>query len=274
MTESTDAQLDFHGLLCQTLTNLRSRWPHDWPGLPVVLNACLAHRWPDALPSSREATVMLDTALAMAEHMEILARTSSYEPHYHNRLHTADALVSLSWLLKALDAKGFEVPDDWAACLLLSVTSHDVLHPGGANSRLQEFELQSVERLKRIASFHGVSAHWLDTASFLILHTDPTLVAANHNKVKHCPFVMNQDWAVVLMNEADILASATQTFGPKLGNALASEWQVRQHPLHSVVGTDAGRLQFLSSLRFSTPASMALHLPTEVAQQIAALHQQ
>jgi hypothetical protein len=274
MTETTKTSLDFHGLLCQTLTNLRSRWPHNWPGLPVVLNACMAHRLSDSLPSSLKAVAMLDTAMAMAEHMEALARSSTYEPHYHNRLHTADAMVSLCWLLQALKNKGHQVSDDWTACLLLAVTSHDVLHPGGANKYLQEFELQSVELLKRMATRHGVSVEWLDTASHLILHTDPTLVAANHDKVKHHPFVMNQDWAVVLMNEADILASATATFGPQLGNALASEWQVRQHPLHPLVGTDAGRLQFLSSLRFSTPASMALHLPQEVAQQVAGLHQQ
>ncbi|MFM7698129.1 MAG: hypothetical protein ACKO69_05060 [Limnohabitans sp.] len=271
MTETNDPTVDFHGQLCQTLTNLRLRWPRDWPGLSVVLNACLSQRWPSALPKSREATAMLDTALAMAEHMEVLARTSTYEPHYHNRLHTADALVSLCWLLQALQAHGHAVSDDWTACLLMSVTSHDVLHPGGANSHLQAFESQSVALLTRMAKQHGVTKEWLDTASHLILHTDPTLVAANHDNVKHRPFVMNKAWAVVLMNEADILASATASFGPQLGRALASEWEYRQHPLHAVVGTDAGRLQFLSTLRFSTPASMALKMPAEVAQQMAYL---
>jgi len=41
-----------------------------------------------------------------------------------------------------------------------------------------------------------------------------------------------------------------------------------------VVGTDAGRLQFLSSLRFSTPASLALNMPSEVARQITQLQGQ
>ena len=273
MTSASSSSLDFHGLLCQTLTQLRNRWPLGWPGLPVVLNACVAKHWPNARPASPDAVTVLDAALAMAEHMEVLARHSAYEPHYHNRLHTADALVSLAWLLHALQAQGYAVADDWAACLLLSVTSHDALHPGGANSHLQEFEWQSVQLLQRMATQHGVSAQWLDTASHLILHTDPALVAANHDKVKHHRFEMRKDWAVVLMNEADILASATESFGPQLGHALASEWEYRQHPLHAVVGTDAGRLQFLSALRFSTPASMALHLPHDVAQQIANLSQ-
>ena len=145
------------------------------------------------------------------------------------------------------------------------------LHPGGANSYLQEFEQQSVQLLTHMSQESGVSAHWLNIAAHLILHTDPTLVAANHDKVSQKPFVMNLDWAVVLMNEADILASATEEFGTLLGKALANEWQARDHPLHHVVGSDAGRLHFLSSLRFSTPASETFHLPQSVSQQIKQL---
>ena len=63
----------------------------------------------------------------------------------------------------------------------------------------------------------------------------------------------------------------TAEVGPQLGRQLASEWQVKQHPLHHVVGSDAGRLQFLSSLRFSTPASQVLHMPQTVAAQITQL---
>jgi hypothetical protein len=93
-------------------------------------------------------------------------------------------------------------------------------------------------------------------------------VLSNHQKIMHTAFECNLDWAVVLMNEADILASATATVGPQLGRQLANEWQFRQHPLHQVVGTDAGRLHFLSSLLFSTPASHTLRMPHTVAVQI------
>lgn len=271
MTEPQIASPDGYRLLCQTLAHLRDRWPQDWPGLPVVLDACHAQLWPNQPPHSPDAIAMRHAALAMARHMEDLARHIDHEPDYHNRLHTADALVSLCWLLLVLKAQGHAVSDEWTACLLLAVTSHDVLHPGGANSHLQEFEQQSVNLLQRLANEHQVSAHWLAIASHLILHTDPALVAANHDKVQHTPFAMNRDWATVLMNEADILASATHRFGPSLGRALADEWQWRQHPLHAVVGTDAGRLNFLSTLRFSTPASLAMHLPEQVAAQRSTL---
>ena len=60
MTSANSSSLDLYSLLCQTLAQLRNRWPHDWPGLPVVLNACIAKHWPNARPVSRDAVAMLD----------------------------------------------------------------------------------------------------------------------------------------------------------------------------------------------------------------------
>ena len=268
------SSLDWQAALCQTLDNLRSRWPADWPGLPTVLDACVAQLWPQPPSLTPLPQQMLGIAKTMAVQMESLALTTSYEPHYHNRLHTADALVSLCWLLKALGSQQHAVPDEWAAALLLAVTSHDALHPGGANKHLHEFEQQSAGLFQQLAAAQGLSAQWVEVVTQLILRTDPSQVAANHDKVAHTAFVFNLDWAVVLMNEADILASATATVGPQLGQQLASEWERRQHPLHKVVGSDAGRLQFLSSLRFSTPASHTLCMPQTVASQMAQLKAQ
>ncbi len=271
MSDSTAHSVNWHDMLIQTLSHLRKAWPTDWPGLPVVLTSCMRQLWPSSLPREHDTAALLNAALVMANRIESITKTAAYEPHYHNRLHTADALVSVCCMLQALRNTGHHVPNEWAACLLLAVTSHDALHPGGANSYLQEFEQQSVQLLTHMSQESGVSAHWVNIAAHLILHTDPTLVAANHDKVSQKPFVMNLDWAVVLMNEADILASATEEFGTPLGKALANEWQARDHPLHHVVGSDAGRLHFLSSLRFSTPASETFHLPQSVSQQIKQL---
>lgn len=271
MSDSTAHSVNWHDMLIQTLSHLRKAWPTDWPGLPVVLTSCMRQLWPTSLPREHDTAALLNAALVMANRIESITKTAAYEPCYHNRLHTADALVSVCCMLQALRNTGHHVPNEWAACLLLAVTSHDALHPGGANSYLQEFEQQSVQLLTHMSQESGVSAHWVNIAAHLILHTDPTLVAANHDKVSQKPFVMNLDWAVVLMNEADILASATEEFGTPLGKALANEWQARDHPLHHVVGSDAGRLHFLSSLRFSTPASETFHLPQSVSQQIKQL---
>jgi hypothetical protein len=125
--------------------------------------------------------------------------------------------------------------------------------------------------MRRVSQKWLVDPLWLDRVSEMILRTDPSLVAGNHDKVNGLAFDMNLDWACVLINEADILASATAQHGNQLGQALAAEWAVKKHPLSSVVGTAQGRLQFLAMLRFSTPASAAFQMQAHVAAQIAQL---
>ena len=255
-------------LWSSSLQNLRSAWPDHWPGLPVVVRACQLQIWGEHLPSAGISAHMLKAADALAAHMESLSQSLSQEPHYHNRLHTADALVSLTVMLCVLKKQQEVVPDEWAAALLLAVTSHDVLHPGGANSYLQEFESQSVKELKHWLERYEINAHWSQCIEQLILNTDPSLVPVNHDKVIGTEFTFNLDWATVLVNEADILASASAEFGQDLGNHLAQEWQWKDHPLHTIVGTVGGRVNFLKSLRFSSPAALALNMPLIVAEQL------
>ena len=263
---------DWMQLYLATLQNLRSTWPHSWPGLPVVLEACMHRLWSGHAPTmASPAGQLLQAAQAMARHMEDLAQQTADEPQYHNRLHTADALTAVCLLMQALQDKGHALGDEWIAAIVLAVTSHDALHPGGANGFLQEFEQRSAMEMRRVSQKWLVDPLWLDRVSEMILRTDPSLVAGNHDKVNGLAFDMNLDWACVLINEADIMASATAQHGNQLGQALAAEWAVKKHPLSSVVGTAQGRLQFLAMLRFSTPASAAFQMQAHVAAQIAQL---
>ena len=263
---------DWMQLYLATLQNLRSTWPHSWPGLPVVLEACMHRLWSGHAPTmASPAGQLLQAAQAMARHMEDLAQQTADEPQYHNRLHTADALTAVCLLMQALQDKGHALGDEWIAAIVLAVTSHDALHPGGANGFLQEFEQRSAMEMRRVSQKWLVDPLWLDRVSEMILRTDPSLVAGNHDKVNGLAFDMNLDWACVLINEADILASATDQHGNELGHALAADWAVKKHPLSSVVGTAQGRLQFLAMLRFSTPASAAFQMQAHVAAQIAQL---
>jgi hypothetical protein len=176
-------------------------------------------------------------------------------------------------LLEALKQEGFVCSEEWMAALLLTVTAHDYLHPGGANSSPQELESRSVKALDLFFVKHPISSVWRERICHMILKTDPALVGANHDKVAGRTFVMDLDWACVVMNEADILASSTDVFGPALGEQLAAEWQLKNLPLHAIVGTQQGRLGFLKSLRFSTPGSLNLQFPQHIASQVALLTQ-
>ena len=67
-----------------TLRNLRSKWPNAWPGLPVVLNACIQRLWPHKRPAVGSTShKLLQAALAMASHMEKVALEANYEPLYY-----------------------------------------------------------------------------------------------------------------------------------------------------------------------------------------------
>jgi hypothetical protein len=109
---------------------------------------------------------------------------------------------------------------------------------------------------------------WRDRIESLILHTDPQTVPDNHAQVAEQAFAWTQAWCQVLLNEADILLSASARFGPDLSQALAQEWQRVGFAAHATVATPAGRAQFLRSIRFSSPAALALAMPEQVAEQL------
>lgn len=265
---SAAAQNPLYPLLLQAFSRLRESWKGDWMGLPSVLKACQDFCvFPVASLASSEAQALMDCALALSQQMELEVDVD-IEPNYHNRLHTADALCGMAVLLEALKQEGCICSEEWVAALLLTVTAHDFLHPGGANSAPQELELRTVKALALFFVQHPIDPVWQERILHMILQTDPALVKANHDKVAGRTFEIDLDWACVLMNEADILASATDVFGPALGKQLAAEWQVKNLPLHATVGKQQGRLAFLKSLRFSTPGSLKLQFPQRVALQV------
>jgi len=94
-------------------------------------------------------------------------------------------------------------------------------------------------------------------------------VPENHRRVSGLAFAWCTDWATVLLNEADTMASASPTFGPALGHALAAEWARAQLPAHGAVATAQGRREFLKSLAFSSYSATVLGAPEAVAAQLA-----
>ena len=116
-----------------TLHNLRSKWPDAWPGLPVVLNACMQRLWPQGSPVSHsQAGQLLQAAGNMALHMENLAMNADTEPHYHNRLHTADALTAVCLFMLYIKEQSFALSDECAAVLPCDVPPHELLDHRGS----------------------------------------------------------------------------------------------------------------------------------------------
>lgn len=247
-----------------------------WPGLPAVAQACMESLGLAPAQLQAETKVVDNDDLAamlrfvqeVAQGMEALGLTwpEGLEPAYHNRLHTADVLLTVTALLHGQQATAQPAARPWVAACLAAAVAHDFGHPGGTNA--QPFELESRSWQALADHTPAVPQPWRGRIESLILHTDPLTVQANHLRVASQAFDWTLPWCQVLLNEADILVSASTRFGPGLSQALALEWQRAGVAAHAVVASPEGRLQFLRSVRFSSPAARALGLPEQVQQQL------
>jgi hypothetical protein len=222
---------------------------------------------------SSDASQMLLTAKAIAERIEFQCSQSSVEtePKYHNRLHTADVLTSLSILIFIQSKNQGDLDKDWIACALLAAIAHDFEHPGKVNQFESEIESNTMSQLQPFLLTHQVPSHWCNALERAILRSDFALVQKNHELVNGKKFQCDQDWLNVYLNEADVMASATTKFGPQLGNLLAEEWRMINFSAHQTVSTSIGRKAFLKQLVFSSDASKHLQINSKIALELSHL---
>jgi hypothetical protein len=260
----------WHECLESSYGFLRASWPGNWLGMPSVLLECLRFLNLQENNLSEAGRSMLEAAKSVAFEIEKHAETLSElnEPRYHNRLHFADALTSISVQLAILVMLKKEANQDWMACALLTCIAHDFFHPGKVNLVESEIERQSVNFLKPILKSHSVPDEWRKIIDTVIVRSDFAVVHQNHAHVAGKAFEWNLKWLCVLLNEADVMASASAKFGPELGKSLAQEWRLIDFPLHSSVASLEGRKNFLKQLIFSSPSSLVLGLGERISEEI------
>ncbi len=268
---NVDASDGLGGLIA-SLHNLRQSWQQDWVGLPVVLQACQQALGICRLHDGQDLRIQAVNSLALtiAEHME---RHKAQQPAYHNNLHTADVLVSVTVLLVVqMQLQPTTAVDKlWLAAVLTAAAGHDYAHPGGINQFPSDIESLSVKRIKAeidSSVLNAVDRVDLARVVQLILNTETLLVPANHSAVAQTDFCWGLPWCSVLLNEADILASATAELGPDLGQLLLNELVTSGGKGRHTIELQSLRLEFLKFIQFSTPAAIALGLPQQVQRQL------
>ncbi len=261
---------DWRGCLNTSLRLLRESWATQWVGLPFVVDACANFL------SLKKTTLTEDSAKFLAVARELASQIeanssgspSSEEPRYHNRLHFADVLTTVA-LQAAIEIEHSNLRDaPWQAALILIAVAHDLQHPGRVNNHFAEIEQLSVDALRPHLQTHAVPDPWIERIEHVILSSDFSLVSKNHKRVAGKEFSWNIDWAIVLINEADVMASVSEAFGSELGVALSSEWAIAGLPMHSAVATEQGRLDFLASTFFSSYSAAVLGAPIERLKQL------
>lgn len=264
----------WHECLESSYGFLRASWTGNWLGMPFVLIECLRFLNLQENNLSEAGRCMLAAAKSVAYEIEKHAENLSEleEPKYHNRLHFADALTSMSVQLSILVALKKEANQDWMACALLTCIAHDFFHPGKVNLVESEIERQSVNFLKPILKSHSVPDEWRKIIDTVIVRSDFAVVHQNHAHVAGKAFEWNLKWLCVLLNEADVMASASAKFGPELGESLAQEWRLIDFPLHSSVASLEGRKNFLKQLIFSSPSSLVLGLGERISEEILSIN--
>lgn len=264
----------WHECLQNSYGFLRESWLGHWLGMPRVLSECLGFLNLHENNFSNAARSMLDAAKSVA--LEIENQNQSQpnfkEPKYHNRLHCADALTSMSIQLAILAGLEKKVNHDWMACALLTCIAHDFLHPGKVNLIESEIEKQSVNFLKPILSFHFIPDEWQKIIETAIVRSDFAIVHQNHANVIGENFEWNLKWLCVLLNEADVMASASINYGPELGKSLAQERRLTDFLLDASFTSIEGRNLFLKQLLFSSPASLVLGLSERITHEIRSMN--
>jgi hypothetical protein len=267
--------------LIASLRNLRRLWPQKWPGLPLVFDRAwqqLDLGTPRAGSRAAALRSFGQSVVALVERDGAQRHALGLEPAYHNRLHIADTLVCMTYLLKTsafLNVPGAGKPV--VSALALSIMAgHDFLHPGGSNAQPSEFEARAVQDLQPLMAAAGLSGDDRQNLAHCIMATDPARVKGFHVQVRTQRFDLRKpDCLAVLVQEADILASTLPQTSQGLTQALSTEWAPTQPAAADKLLLPQNRLLFLEhAALFSSPAARALGLDAVKLRQVKRIQSQ
>lgn len=290
-----------------TLRALRQAWPDEWPGLPTVVRSCLGHLGVGRVDPGCALRIRCLHDLARLVESDGRARArAGVELPYHNRLHVADALVSLAVLIRTQqeidsgtsrfglegragarrtqDRQTYERQQDEPQIglrprralhieAMIAMLAHDYLHDGTVNRYPGELEARSCRAIDAVLVRRALPVRARARIRRWIMATDPIAIARHHDRIKGRVFSADDpDCLQVLINEADILVSTLPSFRRSQTEALASERAASGIPDARSLLSPAARRQFLARVAiFSSDASHRLGLARLRTGQLEAL---
>lgn len=213
--------------------------------------------------------------LRFCNHPDLIQSSNAY----HNHLHSADAIISASFLAKEeFSSQELKVN---GSLLLFAMMCHDIAHNGGHNNFEYELEIAAVNSMNNYVIIHpellnywnnnlkDAYGEWHTFSQKLesvILGTDfKNGPITNLKNYEQNPININK--VRLLATEADILPSCTSTLGPALGLLLAQE---QNNPN---IGTWQGREFFIKNLvKFGTLASKRCGIQEHIDIQIEVIN--
>jgi hypothetical protein len=197
---------------------------------------------------------------------------------YHNYLHSGEAILSSSILVKneftKIENKNI------GPILLFSMMCHDIAHNGTHNTSDYELEIKAVNSMNQfvndnpqilefwnnnLAKEYGTWSNFSKTVEKIILGTDFKIGPKENSK----QYIQNPNLKInqlqMLANESDILPSCLSSLGPERGIKLAKE---QKNPN---VGTWKARQFFLQNLViYCSNASQHLGIQAHIEKQLTA----
>jgi hypothetical protein len=261
--------------LTASLRNLRRAWPQPWPGLPLVFENAWDQLGLSAPGVGQPVQALRAFGRAVVDQVEAdgaQRHSLGQEPAYHNRLHIADTLVCMTYLLRisaGLDVAGAREPSVAARALCI-MAGHDFLHPGGSNSVPAEFEARAVQDLQPLMAAAGLQVQDQQVLAHCIMATDPARVKGFHLQVREQAFDLREpDCLAVLVQEADILASTLPLTSRGLTLSLSREWAPKQPEAAGKLLLPQNRLLFLEhAALFSSPAARQMGIDAVKLRQV------
>ena len=261
--------------LSASLRNLRRPWPNQWPGLPLVFDRACQELGLGNPHKGSAVHRLQGFGRAVCELLEqdgAKRHAQGHEPAYHNRLHIADTLVCMTYLLKtssALNVAGARKPAVVAMALCI-MAGHDFLHPGGSKMHPGELEARAVQDLQPLMDAAGLTLAERQILKHCIMATAPAQVKGIHLQIRTRPYDLRQtDCLSVLVTEADIMASTLPQTASSLTQSLAIEWASQEPKAAEKLLQPQNRLLFLEhAALFSSPAACRLGLNAVKIRQI------